>query len=122
MAYTSVYYTMASSNTSQQGQSSGEKSTGATGGGHNKFPCRNYQQEGHPKDYTWVDISGNLCAHCLVSHCSRSMVLQLANNATSALRDDEAFLRPRKTRSYFLRPPFTISTAFGSAFEFVIWR
>jgi len=47
--------------------SNGGKPTGATGGGYHKHPCRNYQQEGHPSEYTWVDQKGNLCAHCLVS-------------------------------------------------------
>ncbi|KAH6841799.1 hypothetical protein B0T12DRAFT_423863 [Alternaria alternata] len=57
---------MPSQNQPQQ-SSTGGRPTGATGGGYNRYPCDNWQQEGHPQNYTFVDQKGRLCAHCMVS-------------------------------------------------------
>ncbi|RMZ74208.1 hypothetical protein GMOD_00003214 [Pyrenophora seminiperda CCB06] len=56
---------MSSSKNQNQHSSSGGRPTGATGGGYNKYPCRNWQQPGHPKDYNFIDQNDQLCAHCL---------------------------------------------------------
>ncbi|RAR02968.1 hypothetical protein DDE82_005524 [Stemphylium lycopersici] len=54
-----------SSQTQQQQSSSGGRPTGATGGGYYRHPCRNWQQEGHPQNYNFIDQNDQLCAHCL---------------------------------------------------------
>lgn len=56
--------------------------TGATGGGHQKNTCRNYQQPGHPPQYMFVDLPGALCAHCQVSF-TESVVPRCANHRSS---------------------------------------
>ncbi|KAF1835974.1 hypothetical protein BDW02DRAFT_596777 [Decorospora gaudefroyi] len=57
---------MSSSTQNQNQQSSSvRRPTGATGGGYYKHPCRNWQQEGHPKNYNFIDQNDQLCAHCL---------------------------------------------------------
>jgi hypothetical protein len=58
-----------STNTGGEGSQnpSGGRSTGAGGGPAGKFPCRNYQQAGHPPNY-WVDVYGATCASCQVSN------------------------------------------------------
>ncbi|KAH8717037.1 hypothetical protein GQ44DRAFT_712755 [Phaeosphaeriaceae sp. PMI808] len=54
----------ASASGGQSQRPSGGRSTGAAGGENGKFPCRNYQQSGHPSN-VWVDVNGARCAHCL---------------------------------------------------------
>lgn len=46
---------------------SGDRPTGATGGGSGKYQCANYGRPGHPSAYRWVSQYGQLCADCLVS-------------------------------------------------------
>lgn len=40
--------------------------TGATGGAHSKYPCRNHLKDDHPQKYNWPDQKDALCTHCLV--------------------------------------------------------
>ncbi|USP80965.1 hypothetical protein yc1106_08239 [Curvularia clavata] len=54
-----------SSQNQHQQSSSGSRPTGATGGGYYRHPCRNWQQEGHPQNYNFIDQNDQLCAHCL---------------------------------------------------------
>ncbi|KAJ6191723.1 hypothetical protein J3E72DRAFT_380800 [Bipolaris maydis] len=57
--------TILSHQNQQHQSSSGGRPTGATGGGYYRHPCRNWQQEGHPKNYNFIDQNDQLCAHCL---------------------------------------------------------
>lgn len=74
---------MSSSQGQQQQSSGGSRPTGATGGGYYRHPCRNWQQEGHPKDYNFIDQNDQLCAHCLVGLSLHTVQLP-ANCRTSA--------------------------------------
>ncbi|KAG9185234.1 hypothetical protein G6011_07778 [Alternaria panax] len=56
---------MSSSQNQTQQSSTGGRPTGATGGGYNRYPCVNWQQEGHPQNYNFVDQKGQKCPHCL---------------------------------------------------------
>ncbi|CBX93266.1 predicted protein [Plenodomus lingam JN3] len=51
-----------------QNNNAGGRPTGATGGGHQRNTCRNYQQPGHPPQYMFVDLPGALCPHCQTRH------------------------------------------------------
>jgi hypothetical protein len=74
---------MSSSQNQTQQSATGGRPTGATGGGYNRYPCMNWQQEGHPQNYNFVDQKDRLCAHCMVSSISSTVSL-CANYPISA--------------------------------------
>ncbi|KAI4611328.1 uncharacterized protein J4E87_010521 [Alternaria ethzedia] len=37
-------------------------------GGYNKYPCPNWQKQGHPSNYDFVDRKDELCDHCIQAH------------------------------------------------------
>ncbi|KAH7398975.1 hypothetical protein DE146DRAFT_656096 [Phaeosphaeria sp. MPI-PUGE-AT-0046c] len=58
---------MSSSTVGGSAGQNGGRNTGASGGPHSSFHCRNAGQSGHPTG-VWVSQYGGLCAHCQVCH------------------------------------------------------
>ncbi|KAI4681528.1 hypothetical protein J4E81_009886 [Alternaria sp. BMP 2799] len=48
------------------------------GGGYNKYPCPNWQKQGHPSIYDFVNKKDELCAHCMGGLYSSQAGLQAA--------------------------------------------
>lgn len=54
------------------------------GAAYNRYLCSNWQKEGHPQNYNFVDRKNQLCAHCMDSLSSSQIGLQAPKRKVGA--------------------------------------
>ncbi|KAI4607878.1 hypothetical protein J4E83_009422 [Alternaria metachromatica] len=72
------------------------------GGGYNMYPCPNWQKQGHPSIYDFVDRKDELCAHCIQAPKREGAVME------SATHDDD-------TSTTHIEPPGSGSAIMDAA-------